>query len=85
MNNSRDLRQRAARFRRMRRHILDPAAERAAGDLADELERTAEEMERRLRIRERAHALWVSHGRPQGRDVEFWLAAEREVDNQRRG
>jgi hypothetical protein len=65
--------------------IFDPAANRAASELADDLEKTAEEMERRLRIRELAHALWVSHGRPQGRDIEFWLAAEREVDNQRRG
>ncbi len=85
MNNSRNLRQRAARYRRMRRHITDPAADRAASDLADEMERTAEEMERRLHIRELAHALWVSHGRPQGRDEEFWLAAEREVDIQRSG
>jgi hypothetical protein len=43
--------------------IIDPAANRAASELADDLEKTAEEMERRLRIRELAHALWVSPGR----------------------
>jgi len=69
----------------MRRHITDPAADRAASDLADNMERIVDEMERRLRIREFAHALWASRGRPQGRDVELWLEAEREVDKQRLG
>lgn len=27
----------------------------------------------------RAHQLWEYAGRPEGRDMEFWLAAEREV------
>ena len=67
----------------MGRDSVDAAAERAAADLADELETTAAEMERRLRIRERAHALWVERCRPHGRNVEFWHAAEREVDSRR--
>jgi hypothetical protein len=79
-----ELRQRAERYRRLQWQITDAAVERAAADLADELETTATEMERRLRIRERAHALWIEHGRPHGRDEEFWLAAEREVDSRRR-
>ncbi|MGY8635809.1 DUF2934 domain-containing protein [Bradyrhizobium sp. 14AA] len=29
-------------------------------------------------IRRRAYDLWQSGGRPQGRDLEFWLSAERE-------
>ena len=29
-------------------------------------------------IRVRAHELWEQNGRPLGRDVEFWLQAERE-------
>lgn len=31
------------------------------------------------RIRERAYDLWVEAGRPDGREMEFWLAAEREM------
>jgi hypothetical protein len=36
---------------------------------------------RRLKqqIRARAHELWEQHGRPAGRDVEFWLQAESEL------
>ncbi|MBO4227715.1 DUF2934 domain-containing protein [Bradyrhizobium neotropicale] len=30
-------------------------------------------------IRARAHELWERHGRPTGRDLEFWLQAEREL------
>jgi hypothetical protein len=30
------------------------------------------------RIRRRARALWEESGRPSGRDLEFWLQAERE-------
>ena len=32
-------------------------------------------------IRARAHALWEAAGKPQGRHEEFWLAAERELQN----
>lgn len=31
------------------------------------------------RIRERAYALWEAEGRPDGRDLDVWLQAEREV------
>jgi hypothetical protein len=30
-------------------------------------------------IRARAHELWEQHGRPVGRDEEFWLQAEAEL------
>ncbi|MGE9009549.1 DUF2934 domain-containing protein [Leptospira interrogans] len=30
-------------------------------------------------IKARAHDLWVQHGRPSGRDLEFWLQAESEL------
>lgn len=30
-------------------------------------------------IRARAHEIWEQHGRPTGRDVEFWLQAEAEL------
>ncbi len=31
------------------------------------------------RIRQRAHSLWLDHGRPDGRNEEFWLEATREI------
>ena len=30
-------------------------------------------------IRERAHALWEADGRPEGRDLAYWLRAEQEL------
>jgi hypothetical protein len=32
-------------------------------------------------IRQRAHQLWELAGRPDGRDEEIWLEAERELEN----
>jgi hypothetical protein len=37
----------------------------------------------RERIRIRAHELWEQHGRPVGRDEEFWLQAESELSEDR--
>jgi Protein of unknown function (DUF2934) len=48
-----------------------------------EFDTTAEESERRHCIRERAHEMWIERGCPAGRDVEFWLAAERELEGLR--
>lgn len=33
----------------------------------------------RERIRLRAHELWAADGRPEGGELPYWLAAEREV------
>ncbi len=30
-------------------------------------------------IRQRAHELWEKAGKPEGRETDFWLQAEREV------
>jgi hypothetical protein len=43
---------------------------------------TSTQLEKRCRVRQRAHEIWTEHLRPAGRDVEFWLAAERELDGQ---
>jgi hypothetical protein len=32
-------------------------------------------------IRQRAHELWELAGRPEGRDQQIWLEAERELEN----
>src|ERR1700712_50116 len=52
-------------------------------DLTDDLEKQAEQLNRMLReetIRTRAHQIWEEHNCPAGRDEEFWLQAERELD-----
>jgi Protein of unknown function (DUF2934) len=41
--------------------------------LTEELKQWAQD-----RIRERAREIWEENGRPAGRDLEFWLQAERE-------
>ena len=38
--------------------------------------------ELRRRIKECAHALWEADGRPEGRALNYWLQAEREIVNQ---
>jgi hypothetical protein len=38
--------------------------------------------ELRRRIEERAHALWEAAGRPEGRALDYWLQAERELADQ---
>ena len=79
MTTPSELRRKADLFRRIKRFILDSQAVRAIGELVSEFEMTAEQLERRQRIRQRAHEIWVAQGRPQGRDVENWLKAEREL------
>jgi Protein of unknown function (DUF2934) len=79
MRNASDLRQRAERYRGMRRQISDPRAVQAMCELASEYEMTAAELELRCRIRERARQIWIERGRPEGRDIENWLEAEREM------
>lgn len=34
------------------------------------------------RIRQRAHAIWESEGRPEGRDADHWSRAEQELKNE---
>jgi hypothetical protein len=77
-----ELRQQAERYRRLNRQISDPAAVQAICELAGEFEMTAAELEKRHFIRERAHEIRVEHGHPEGRDMEFWLSAERELEGQ---
>jgi hypothetical protein len=82
MKRAGELRQQAERYRRLKNQISDPAAVRAICDLAGEFEMTAAELEKRHHIRERAHELWIERGRPEGPDVEFWLAAELELESE---
>jgi predicted ATPase len=49
-------------------------------DLRRRLERYRERRRTEADISRRARALWERAGRPAGRDEEFWLQAERELD-----
>lgn len=47
---------------------------------------TAQELKQRHLIRERAFGIWIEQGRPEGRQVEHGVTAEREITKQyRRG
>ena len=36
-------------------------------------------------IRERAHAIWLSEGMPEGREVDHWMRARRELEQEAEG
>ena len=36
--------------------------------------------ERNHQIRERAYGLWEADGRPEGKDIDYWLRAERDLN-----
>ena len=80
MKRAGELRQQAERHRRLKRQVSDPAAVKAMRDLACEFESDRSGVGKTPRISERAHEIWIEQGRPEGRDLEFWLAAERELD-----
>jgi hypothetical protein len=48
-------------------------------ELSEGLRRRTAARRSKQEIRARAHELWEQHGRPAGRDLEFWLQAEREL------
>ena len=59
--------------------IEDETTVQRLRSLADELRRKLARMMRRPRVKALAYELWEEAGRPAGRDVEFWLEAERQV------
>jgi hypothetical protein len=62
------------------RWIDDQETVRRILELSAKLRRRARVIARptEKRIRRRARVLWAESGRPSGRDLEFWLEAERE-------
>lgn len=50
---------------------------------AEELKRKLLRLMRRGQVRARAYALWEQAGRPAGRELEFWLEAERQLEEKR--
>jgi hypothetical protein len=58
----------------------ESTVERLLG-FANELRKKLKRMMRRQEVRARAYELWEKAGRPIGRDVEFWLEAERQLND----
>jgi predicted patatin/cPLA2 family phospholipase len=79
MKRASELRQQAEGYRRLKRQISDPRAVQAICDLVGEFEMTAQDLEQRHLIRERAFKIWIEQGRPEGRQVEHWVTAKREI------
>ena len=50
---------------------------------AEELKRKLRRMMGRGQVRARAYELWEQAGRPSDRELEFWLEAERQVEEER--
>ena len=59
--------------------IKDESTVRRLRNFADELRQKLNRMMQRRQIRGRAYEIWEEAGRPAGRDVEFWLEAERQL------
>jgi hypothetical protein len=71
------------RAKRLAAGITDPTTYQRLKAFVEELRQKRQQRlaARRLKekIRRRAWELWEQEGRPVGRDVEFWLQAEREL------
>nr|WP_249797684.1 DUF2934 domain-containing protein [Bradyrhizobium sp. 199] len=50
---------------------------------AEDLRRKLRRMMRRGQVRARAYDLWEQAGRPAGRELDFWLEAERQLEDER--
>jgi hypothetical protein len=61
--------------------IKDESTVQRLLNFADELRQKLRQMIRRPQVRARAYGLWEEAGRPIGRDVEFWLEAERKLED----
>ena len=68
---------------RIAARIGDPATYQRLKTWADELRgrlrRRLDALRTKQAIGARAHEIWEQHGRPAGRDLEFWLQAEAEI------
>lgn len=61
----------------------DETTVRGFRSFAEELKQKLGRMLRRGKVRARAYELWERAGRPVNRDLEFWLEAERQVEDER--
>jgi hypothetical protein len=63
--------------------VKDETTGRRFRSFAEELKRKLFRMMRRGQVRSRAYELWEHAGRPAGRELEFWLEAERRLEQER--
>ena len=75
-----DLLAKADKYRNLARWVTDRLTIQRIVALSVELKQRARALARpdENEIRKRAREIWEEHGRPAGRDLEFWLQAERE-------
>jgi hypothetical protein len=55
---------------------------RAPTDRAPEPPEETRRVPTEAEVRERAHALWVAEGMPEGREVDNWMRARRELERE---
>jgi hypothetical protein len=75
--------EKARKYRGYARSVGDRQTVRSILALAAELRDRARALAHpdEGKIRNRAREIWEENGRPQGRDLEFWLQAEREFQD----
>lgn len=78
-----ELRRKLEQARRLASMTSDLTTMQRLREFADELSARLKNhfasRRQREEIRARARELWEENGRPSGRDLEFWLQAEREI------
>ena len=80
MDDRKKLEHQIALATRAAAYIRDEKTAGRLRQLADQLRRKLfPSSSRRSQITARAYQLWEHAGRPPGRDLEFWLQAEREI------
>jgi hypothetical protein len=84
-DDPRDLERKIEQTSRIASRVNDPTTYQRLTAWVEELKHKLQKRRAALRskeeIRTRAHELWEQHGRPAGRDEEFWLQAELERSN----
>jgi hypothetical protein len=83
LEDPRDLECKIEQASRIASRVTDPSFYERLTAWIDELKQRLQKRLAAKRSREktriRAHELWEQHGRPVGRDEEFWLRAESEI------
>jgi len=78
-----ELERQIERAKRLASHITDQTTShrlwRFVEELRQRLQKRLAARRSKEQISARAHELWEQHGRPAGRDEEFWLQAESEL------
>jgi hypothetical protein len=87
IEDPRELERKIEQASRIASRINDPTTYQRLTAWIDELRQSLRKRvaarRSRDKIRVRAHELWEQHGRPVGRDEEFWLRAEAEITEAR--